>query len=483
MTCTSCGRAAPDGSRFCPWCAQSLAAAAGGSSHGASLALTAVSNEAETTTAPATEGFLAETGTGRQAGSLTGVDPFAERAVINSRYRIERILGRGGMGIVYLAHDQRLEHRVALKCFPVALAGDERRLAQFHNEVRLARQISHPNVCRVYDIGDANDQLFLTMEYIDGRDLAQMLASAERFSEQEAVELLRGVCAGMAAVHARGVLHRDLKPANVMISQSGKPQLMDFGIAGMAVDLRRGDQLAEGTLAYMAPELLAGGNATVRSDIYALGHVMYETFTGERLLSAKTLGDLQQQHLEAAATASSRLASVVSPRIREAVVRCLDPDPARRPGSVQDVMVMLQTVLLDERIGRPRRLLQIAEQAVVFIPMVFVIQWPQHLLSLVAAAAIAAAVAAIIERHYPLGWTVTYKGHTIRVQNHAFLGERLYIDGRLVDRGRFRRNVTLRGTIETGGGAGERITADTQAGVLNFSCRMVAQAFVPGEHS
>jgi hypothetical protein len=334
----------------------------------------------------------------------------------------------------------------------------------------------------VYDIGDANGQLFLTMEYIDGRDLAAMLASGRRFLEQEGVELLRGVCAGLAAVHARGVLHRDLKPANIMVNPSGTPQLMDFGIAGMAVDLRRGDQLPEGTLAYMAPELLAAGNASVRSDVYALGHVMYETFTGERLLSAKTLDDLQQQHLAAAATASSRLASVVSSRTRDAVVHCLDPDPSRRPASAQDVMVLLQTVLLDERIGRPRRLLQIFNQALVFIPLVFAIQWPQPRTMLVGAAAVAAAVAAIVERRFPLGWTVDYKGHAIRVENHALLGERLYVDGRLMDRGRFRRKVTLRGTIETGGGAGERITADTRAGVLTFSCRMVAQAFVPGEH-
>lgn len=385
------------------------------------------------------------------------------------------------MGVVYLAYDERLAHRVALKCLPAAFARDERRVEQFHNEVRLARQIAHSNVCRVFDIGDADGQLFLSMEHIDGRDLARMLETGERFAEPEAVELLRGVCAGLAAIHAQGMLHRDLKPANVMVNRSGQAQLMDFGIAGMAVEFVGGDRIAEGTLVYMAPELLADGSASVRSDLYALGHVMYETFTGERLLSAGTLEELQQQHLDAAATASSRLASAVSPHLRDAVVRCLDPDPAQRPASVQDVMVMLQTVLLDASIARPRRLLQIAEQAAVFLPTVLAFLLPGRGLQLATVAVVALVIVVFIESRFPLGWMVSYKGHTIRIQNHAVFGERLHLDGTLVDRGRFGRNITLRCTIETGGGAGERITAETQAGFLSFSCRMVAQAFVPGE--
>lgn len=402
-----------------------------------------------------------------------------QRSVVNGRYRIERVLGRGGMGVVYLAHDELLEHRVALKYLPASFARDERRLAQFHNEVRLARQMAHPNVCRVYDIGDADGQLFLSMEYVEGRDLGHQLDAGVGLRELEAVEVLRGVCAGLAAVHARGVLHRDLKPANVMISRSGTPKLMDFGIADTATQLAGGEYTAEGTLAYMAPELLAGGHPSVQSDIYALGHVMYETFTGERLVSATALDEVRRQHLDAVARAASRLDAVVSAHLRDAVLCCLDPDPGRRPASVQDVVVMLQTVLLDARIGRSRRLWQLVEQSVVIVPLVLALLLPQRL-TFVGVAIAAAFLAAIIDRRFPLGWTVGYKGHTIHVQNHSLLGERLYLDGRLVDRGRFGSQVILRGTIETGSGAGERITAVTHAGFLSFSCRMVVQAFVPG---
>lgn len=399
-------------------------------------------------------------------------------SVVNGRYRIEGVLGRGGMGVVYLAYDELLEHRVALKYLPASFAQDERRVAQFHNEVRLARQMAHPNVCRVYDIGDADGQLFLSMEYVDGRDLGHKLDASVGLREWEAVEVLRGVCAGLAAVHARGVLHRDLKPANVMISRSGTPKLMDFGIADTATQLAGGEYTAEGTLAYMAPEVLAGGHPSIQSDIYALGHVMYETFTGERLVSANALDKVRRQHLEAATKAASRLNTVVSPHLRDAVLCCLDPDPASRPASVQDVVVMLQTVLLDARIGRSRRLLQLVEQGVVIVPVLFALLLPQHL-TFAGVALAAAFLVAIIDRRFPLGWTVDYKGHTIQVQNHSFLNERLYLDGRLVDRGRFGSQITLRATIETGGGAGERITAVTRAGFLAFSCRMVVQAFVP----
>jgi serine/threonine-protein kinase len=168
------------------------------------------------------------------------------------------------MGVVYLAYDERLKVPVALKCLPRSLARDPRRLEQFHNEVRLARLISHPNVCRVHDIGDIDGQLFLTMEYINGQDLAARLRARGPLLEDEAIELLRGICAGLYAVHGQGILHRDLKPANVMLNPAGQPQLMDFGIADAATRPDDTERVTEGTIAYMAPELLRGGNATVQ---------------------------------------------------------------------------------------------------------------------------------------------------------------------------------------------------------------------------
>ena len=204
---------------------------------------------------------------------------FAPGALLAGRYRIVAALGRGGMGEVYRADDLTLGQSVALKFLPAELARDPERLARFHAEVRTARQVSHPHVCRVYDVGEADGQPFLTMEYIDGEDLAALLRRIGRLPEEKGIELARQLCQGLAAAHDRGVIHRDLKPANVMIDGRGQVRLTDFGLAtagGAVQDVRAG------TPAYQAPEQLAGREVTTRSDLFALGLVLFEIFTGRR---------------------------------------------------------------------------------------------------------------------------------------------------------------------------------------------------------
>jgi serine/threonine-protein kinase len=151
---------------------------------------------------------------------------FAPGTFLDGRYRIIGLLGRGGMGEVYCADDLRLGQPVALKFLPEGLRSDPVRLAQFHNEVRTARQVSHPNVCRVHDVGDVEGLLFISMEYVDGEDLASSLRRIGRFPEDKAVEITRQLSAGLAAAHQRGVVHRDLKPANVMLDGSGRVRVM-----------------------------------------------------------------------------------------------------------------------------------------------------------------------------------------------------------------------------------------------------------------
>src|SRR5262245_12670954 len=197
--------------------------------------------------------------------------------MLDERYRIVGRLGKGGMGEVYRADDLRLGQPVALKFLPEAVDRDPARLTQLHTEVRMARQVSHPNVCRVYDIDEIEGSTFLSMEYVDGEDLATLLRRIGRFPEDRGLEIARQICAGLAAAHERNVVHRDLKPANVMLDGAGKVRLTDFGLAGVA-----GESLRAGTPAYMAPEQLAGGEVTPRSDIYALGLLFYELFTGQR---------------------------------------------------------------------------------------------------------------------------------------------------------------------------------------------------------
>src|SRR2546427_1887650 len=246
------------------------------------------------------------------------------------RFRIVAPLGRGGMGEVYRAEDLKLEQTVALKFLPDHVARDPQRLAQFHNEVRVARTISHRNVCRTYDIDDADGRAFLTMEYVDGEDLASLLRRIGRFPQDKAVEVARQMCAGVAAAHERGVLHRDLKPANVMIDGDGHVRITDFGLASMAGSV---DNVRSGTPAYMAPEQLAGREVTARSDIYALGLVLFELFTGKRAFEANSLNDLLKLHESGAVTPPSSVVRDLDPTIERAILRCLERDPQRRPAS------------------------------------------------------------------------------------------------------------------------------------------------------
>jgi serine/threonine-protein kinase len=212
---------------------------------------------------------------------------FAPGTLFAGRFRIVAPLGRGGMGEVYRADDLKLGQTVALKFLPDHLAHDPARLAQFHNEVRVARTISHRNVCRTYDIGDADGRPFLSMEYVDGEDLSSLLHRIGRFPQDKALEVARQICAGLAAAHERGVLHRDLKPANVMIDGDGHVRITDFGLAALAGSA---DNVRAGTPAYMAPEQLAGREVTPRSDIYALGLVLYE-LSPASVFEAKTLNE------------------------------------------------------------------------------------------------------------------------------------------------------------------------------------------------
>ena len=225
---------------------------------------------------------------------------------LTERYRIVGRLGKGGMGEVYRADDLKLGQSVALKFLSEKLAEDEASLRRLHDEVRIAREIAHPSVCRVYDIGEADGVPFITMEYVDGEDLSILLRRIGRFPTDRAVQVARQVCAGLAAAHDKGVLHRDLKPANVMIDGRGRVRITDFGIAALA-DQMEGRSVQAGTPAYMAPEQLAGREVTIQSDIYSLGLILYEIFTGKEAFHAETLAQVQNLRESGPTTPSSHV--------------------------------------------------------------------------------------------------------------------------------------------------------------------------------
>lgn len=256
--------------------------------------------------------------------------------MFGTRFRIVGLLGRGGMGEVYRADDLELGQSVALKFLPQHVAENPETLTRFRNEVRTGRQVTHPNVCRMYDIGEADGRTFLSMEYIDGEDLASVLRRMGRPTKDKAIEIARQLCLGLAAAHENGVLHRDLKPANVMIDGRGRVRITDFGLAGLFGE--DGGKLRAGTPAYMAPEQLLGGTVSARSDIYALGLTLYEVFTGKRAFAATTAAELKELHASTSVTTPSTFVDDIDPAIERVMLHCLEKDPQRRPASVYVVL-------------------------------------------------------------------------------------------------------------------------------------------------
>ena len=259
--------------------------------------------------------------------------------VLSERYRIVGLLGRGGMGEVYRADDLKLKQAVALKFLPASLTANGAALARFYKEVSVARQISHRHVCRVYDVGEYQGEHFISMEYVRGEELSSLLKRIGRLPQDKALEVSRQLCAGLAAVHERGVLHRDLKPANIMLDEHGEVRITDFGIAALAEEDRRE---ISGTPAYMSPEQLEGQALSAKSDIYSLGLVLYEVFTGKKAFDAASLPDLlRQRRSDTTPTSPAQIVPELDPLVERVIFRCLERDLAKRPASALQVAAAL----------------------------------------------------------------------------------------------------------------------------------------------
>lgn len=316
--CPHCNRSQSDHSKFCSDCGGSLS----GKFHSMPTIREPGPPAADPDSAPPQDGPL-------DAGQK-----------IAGRYRIVSPLGRGGMGEVYRADDLQLGESAALKFLPPRVAADPVSLDHVRREVRIARGVTHPNVCRIHDIGEADGQLFISMEWVDGEDLGAALKRMGRPSREKALELARQLCLALAAVHDAGIIHRDVKPSNIMIDGRGNVRLMDFGIAS-AQQEPAGDPKVAGTPLYMAPELFEGNKASVRSDIYALGLVLYEIFTGKRAYGTEDLPSLRDPTGTTTPTAPSAHAAEIDPLVERAIILCLGKDPANRPASAYAVLNLL----------------------------------------------------------------------------------------------------------------------------------------------
>ncbi|MEM1186492.1 MAG: bifunctional serine/threonine protein kinase/MFS transporter [Planctomycetota bacterium] len=293
--------------------------------------------------------------------SLIRTQRFNPGDTLAGRYRVVAFLGRGGMGEVYRADDLELAQSVAIKLLPSHVAADANLTERVRAEVRMARGISHKNVCRIHDIArlpdDQGGDLFISMEYVDGEDLQTLLRRIGKLPQDKAIDVARQLCAALAAAHDQGVIHRDLKPANVMLDGRGNVRLTDFGIAaidegafgegafgdGAFGDVTTGAEANAGTPAYMAPEQFEGRAVSKASDIYALGLVIFETLTGKPAWDAKSYAELRTLR-EATATPvglSSISTRGIDPALAALVERCTETDPADRPASALAVAAAL----------------------------------------------------------------------------------------------------------------------------------------------
>jgi serine/threonine-protein kinase len=254
------------------------------------------------------------------------------------RYIILGPLGGGGAGEVYRAHDQIMNQDVALKFLALGQTADDATRSRFVSEVTMAREVTHPNVVRVHDIGQlADGEVFISMEFIDGDDLASLLRRAGRLSREKTVQIARELCAGLGAAHDHGVLHRDLKPSNIVIDGDGHVHIADFGIAAL-VAAAGGEIPLAGTPAFMAPGLFHHQPPSKQSDLYALGLVLYEVATGKEPFGGVPA---DSRPADAAMIPPSVSCPDIEPALERAILQCLEEDPSRRPESAHAVAALL----------------------------------------------------------------------------------------------------------------------------------------------
>ncbi|HEX7701146.1 MAG TPA: serine/threonine-protein kinase [Kofleriaceae bacterium] len=283
--------------------------------------------DATMTLAPRTDDVKPQVGTSLEAGQM-----------LAGRYRVQRLLGKGGMGAVYLADDEVLHELVALKVISSAFASDEAAMiARFRREASSARKVSSPQVIRIHDLGEARPGLlYLSMEYFAGRTLTDLIAQRGIVPLKDVEDILQQICVGLEAAHEAGVIHRDLKPSNVLIGERGAVKLIDFGLATTLV----GDNLTAtgavlGTPHYMAPEQVRGKPVDARSDIYSLGALAYHLVTGRPPFAGENAIAIGFAHISETPESPRVLRKDCPPKLDAAIMAALAKNPADRPASAK----------------------------------------------------------------------------------------------------------------------------------------------------
>src|SRR3984885_3222595 len=271
-------------------------------------------------------------------GSPASAAVFEIGDVLGGRYEILQLLGEGGMGAVYKATDRELDRFVALKVIRPELASNPSILARFKQELLLAHQVTHRNVIRIYDLGEAEGVKFITMEFIEGKDLRALIRGKKKFTPEEAVDVIQQVCQALDAAHSVGVIHRDLKPQNIMQDGTGRILVMDFGLARTL----EGDGMTQtgalvGTIDYMSPEQALGKDLDQRSDIFALGLIGYEMLTGSMPFRAESMVASLLKRTQQRAVPMSDVDKNIPGTLSNIIAKCLEKDPANRYQTAEEL--------------------------------------------------------------------------------------------------------------------------------------------------
>jgi serine/threonine protein kinase/thioredoxin-like negative regulator of GroEL len=261
------------------------------------------------------------------------------------RYQIIEELGHGGMGRVYKVFDEKIKEKIALKLIKPEIASDKETLERFSNEIRLSRRIGHRNVCRMFDLGEAEGAHFITMEYVHGEDLKNMIRMSTGLTVGTVLSVGKQVCDGLAEAHTLGIVHRDLKPQNIMIDQGGNAKIMDFGIAR---SLRErgitGASMMIGTPEYMSPEQAEAKEVDQQSDIYSLGIILYEMATGRVPFEGETALSIAMKHKGEAPKHPKQLNANIPDDLSRAILKCLEKDKAKRYQTAADLRSELERI-------------------------------------------------------------------------------------------------------------------------------------------